>query len=135
MFNFSPIPKQSSIHNVKSSHQTKSPVQLMSDSTSSPMNSESISTPAITKEQREKQIQNLMAKGKETIKKRRFLSVFVENVKISIMDRCTSNLDICSLIGSEQKSLSIYMKYCTFQYLSSGKGINENKQTMHSIFY
>ena len=128
MFNFSPIPKQSSIHNVKSSHQSKSPVQLMSDSTSSPMNSESISTPAKEEHQnsREKQIQDLKAKRELKRKIMKKLSMFVGEMKNTIVKRCTSNLDICSLIGSEQKSLSIYMKYCTFQYLSSGKGILEN---------
>ena len=51
-------------------------------------------------------------------------------MKKDIVDRCSVNLDKfsvnldkCSLIGIEQKALAVYMKYCTFEYLLSGKPI------------
>ena len=121
MFDFAPTPQQS-IHNVTPSRQSTSfnaPVQSVSE-----MNSESVSTPVLTPEEerkiaRKKKIQNI-------------LLAFVEQKKKDIVTRCSVNLnnsslnlDKCSLIGVEQKALAIYMKYCTFEYLLSGKPIGD----------
>ena len=48
-----------------------------------------------------------------------------ERLKEDVLKRCSSNLDICSLIGNEQKGLTLYMNYCTFEYLSQAKRIGD----------
>ena len=62
--------------------------------------------------------------NKKKRKKKIFLS-FAEKMKQNIVEGCSVNLDKCYLIGSEQKALALYMKYCTFEYLFSCKPIGD----------
>ena len=119
-------PTSSSLHTTfVSSHTSSHPSKPQKDSSLStvppPPEKKEIST--------QHQKDNKSGYNSEKKKKRiGILLAFAEQLRKNILNRCTTSLDICSLMGAEQNALSVYMKYCTFEYLYLVKPIRNNSR-------